>query len=129
MDFNVWTLSLKRLTNPFKLFELNFNSDSESSNSFLLDQTTELEVTVIEDGRPRACLYCFDIEFSRGVQISTLDASFKWHHAAVVIDTKATVLKDQKLKLSGSLKNSWIDVFIKEVGAACRTVGNETEIW
>ncbi|XP_002739381.1 protein arginine N-methyltransferase 9-like [Saccoglossus kowalevskii] len=112
-EIDLSTLPHRRLTEPFKLFELDFdapiNPESDTLPPFL-ENYSSLHIPVCESGNVTAIPYWFEIHLDKKYSISTLDEEPHWRQAAIIINDSMSVVKDEIVCIKGKLQNSCLDI-------------------
>lgn len=120
IDIDFSTLPHKRLSDPVKLLELQFNQSrhfpEESSSSkaegvpAFLDAKREVQVSVKHTGSLTAVVFWFDLHLYDSLHVNTSDSGCHWKQAAIMMPNHVTLMTNQILTLFVSLKNSCIRI-------------------
>ncbi|GIY45389.1 protein arginine N-methyltransferase 9 [Caerostris extrusa] len=112
-DIQYSTLPHVKITEPFKLCNIDLNSNSESgTKSFFNNIHTAPEIEVTASGKVSAVIFWFSLHYHSTFVVNTSDPDGLWKQAACILDDEVQVQKGEKINLQYSLKNSCFQIGI-----------------
>ncbi|XP_013393172.1 protein arginine N-methyltransferase 9 isoform X1 [Lingula anatina] len=113
VDVDLQTLPYTRLTEPFKIFDFDFNLPHSSDMLNFLEKDVTVRVPACENGSLTGVVYWFDIYVADAVRLCTLDEPRHWRQAVVMMAEDLDVTLGDGLCIQARCRNSCIDITVK----------------